>query len=92
MKLIFLGTGYAIPKPGRNAPCTVLECGGQLYLLDAGAPVLELLAERGQTPEQIRAVFTTHSVARGEAPRRMSSLLLVAAMSRTAYSTTSSLT
>jgi len=60
MKLIFLGTGYAIPKPGRNAPCTMLECGGQLYLLDAGAPVLELLAERGQTPEQIRAVFTTH--------------------------------
>ena len=60
MKIIFLGTGHGVPQAERHCTCTMIECGGALYLLDAGAPVSDILAQRSRTPERIRAVFTTH--------------------------------
>lgn len=61
MKITFLGTGQAAPAPDRFCTATLLETAGRAYLIDAGAPVSDLLARRGVGLEQLRAVFTTHS-------------------------------
>ena len=60
MKILFLGTGYAIPTEKRNCICTLIEAGNSLYLIDAGAPAAELLLKYGKKLTDIRAIFATH--------------------------------
>ena len=60
MKITFLGTGYAIPTKERNCVCTMLEAGGGIYLINAGAPAAELLQHYGKKVTDIRAIFATH--------------------------------
>lgn len=61
MKLTFLGTGKGgYPTLERNCCAIMLECGDGIYLIDAGAPVLDLMTRLEAPFEKIRGVFTTH--------------------------------
>jgi len=61
MKLTFLGAGRGgFPAPDCNSCAAMLECGNGVYLIDAGAPVLELMTVRGIPFERLKGVFTTH--------------------------------
>ena len=61
MRITVLGSSHAVP--GRDRLCTafLLESGEKKYLVDGGAPVTSLLIARGMTPEDIDAVFVTHT-------------------------------
>lgn len=60
MKITFLGTSHGVPAADRYCSCTMLEVGGSVYFIDAGAPLIDLLIRRGTPLESIRALFTTH--------------------------------
>lgn len=60
MKITFLGTACGVPQSDRYCSATMVECGGRTYLIDAGAPVVELMRRQDKTPEQLSAVFITH--------------------------------
>lgn len=60
MKITFFGTSDGIPRPGHYCACTLIEIGSSLYLVDAGAPVVDLLLSRGYHPNNLRAFFNTH--------------------------------
>ena len=60
MKITFLGTADGIPRPGHYCSSTMIEVNGAIYLIDTGAPVIDLLLQNGKRPEQIKAIFNTH--------------------------------
>lgn len=60
MKITFLGSSCGVPQSDRYCSSAMIECGDRLYLLDAGAPVTELMREKGRTPDELSAVFITH--------------------------------
>lgn len=60
MKITFIGTSHGVPAADRYCSCTMIEVGETIYLIDAGAPVIDRLLRLGKKPEDIRAVFTTH--------------------------------
>lgn len=61
MKITFIGTSHGVPKASRYCTCFMIESGGAVYLVDAGAPIIDILNHSGKSPEDIRAVFTTHA-------------------------------
>ena len=61
MKLTFLGTSHGVPAADRYCSCTMLQTGGRVYLIDAGAPVADLLIRRGIPYSDLQAIFTTHA-------------------------------
>ena len=61
MKIRFLGTSYGAPAPGRHQQNLLLETeSGRDYLVDAGAPVLDILAGEGYDFSRLKAIFITH--------------------------------
>lgn len=60
MKLTFLGTSHGVPMTTRFCTSTLLTVDGAAYLIDAGAPVADLLIRRGVPFSAIKAVFCTH--------------------------------
>lgn len=66
MKITFLGSSHGVPVPGRHCTSMMVEVGENVYLIDAGAPVTELLLSRWNSVEdraglnRIKGVFTTH--------------------------------
>lgn len=60
MKITFLGTSHGVPAPDRYCSCTLIEVRQARYLIDAGAPAIDLLVRRGVDLASIRALFTTH--------------------------------
>ena len=61
MKITFLGTGKGgYPTLTRNCSAIMLECGDGIYLLDAGAPVLDLMTRLEVPFEKVKGVFITH--------------------------------
>lgn len=60
MKLTFLGTADVRPRMDANCSATLLEVGDALYLIDAGAPVNELILQSGRRPERLKGIFITH--------------------------------
>lgn len=60
MKITFLGTSHGVPAADRYCSATLIETGGSVYLIDAGAPVIDLLLRRGIDLNAVKAVFTTH--------------------------------
>lgn len=60
MKLTFLGTSHGVPEHHRFCSCTMITVGEKNYIIDAGAPVVDLLRRRGLTTEDITAIFITH--------------------------------
>lgn len=60
MKITFLGTSDGVPRPGHYCTSTMLEVNGAIYLIDAGAPVTDLLLKQGKDLTKLRAIFNTH--------------------------------
>lgn len=60
MKITFLGTSHGVPAADRYCSSAMIETGGKIYLIDAGAPVIDLLIRKGADLNAVKAVFTTH--------------------------------
>ncbi len=66
MKITFLGTSHGVPGPTRYCASTMVEVGERVYIIDAGAPVVDILFRRWNSLDDrtalnpIKAVFTTH--------------------------------
>ena len=60
MKITFLGTSHGVPAADRYCSSTLIEVNGSHYLIDAGAPVIDLLLDRGIDLNSVKSVFTTH--------------------------------
>ncbi len=61
MKITFIGTSHGVPSDTRYCSSAMLESGGSVYFIDAGAPISDELLRRGKTFGELRAVFTTHA-------------------------------
>jgi ribonuclease Z len=55
-----LGTGGPVPDPHRAGPSTLVQAGGENYLVDCGRGVLMRLAAAGVAPGALTAVLVTH--------------------------------
>ena len=60
MKITFVGTSHGVPEKNRYCTCIMLESGGAIYFIDAGAPIVDFLVNNGKSVNDLRAVFTTH--------------------------------
>lgn len=60
MKITFLGTSHGVPAADRYCSSAMIETGDSVYLIDAGAPTIDLLIRRGVNLDAVKAVFTTH--------------------------------
>lgn len=60
MRIKFIGTSHGVPEVGRFNSAEMIEAGGALYYVDAGAPILNMLINDGRRPEEIAALFITH--------------------------------
>ena len=58
--ITLLGTGSPIADPHRAGPATLVQAGGEHYLVDAGRGVLMRLAAAGVPVGQLTAVCITH--------------------------------
>lgn len=61
MKITFLGTADGIPRKDHFCTSTMVEVGDRVYLMDAGAPVAELMMQYDTHPNQLKAIFNTHA-------------------------------
>ena len=61
MKITFFGTADGVPRKGHFCTATMVEVGDRVYLIDAGAPVAELMLNHDKHPDRIKAVFNTHA-------------------------------
>jgi ribonuclease Z len=60
LKVIFCGTSGPLPVVGRAKPCTAIQAGGALYLVDVGPEATENLMLWRLPLATARAVFITH--------------------------------
>lgn len=60
MKITFLGTSHGVPAADRYCASYMIESGKDVYLVDAGAPVADLVLRQGREITDVRAIFTTH--------------------------------
>lgn len=60
MKIKFLGTSFGAPDKDRHQQSFLIEENEDLYIFDAGAPVLDILIKHGYDLSKIRAVFISH--------------------------------
>ena len=60
MKITFVGTSHGVPEKDRFCTCMMLESGGSIYFIDAGAPMVDFMVSNGRDINDLRAVFTTH--------------------------------
>ncbi len=60
MKITFLGTSDGLPRPGHFRASTMVEIADRLYLIDGGAPVVDLILANGKHPDLLKAFFNTH--------------------------------
>ncbi len=58
--VVCLGTGAAVPAPGRDNTSLVLDDGDSLTLVDASGSPLKRLVEAGLDPERLARVIITH--------------------------------
>jgi ribonuclease Z len=60
LRLVYLGTGAAVPSPGRDNTCLALDDGQEITLIDASGSPLKRLADAGLPPERLTRVIITH--------------------------------
>ena len=60
MKLTFLGTSHGAPSDIRYCSSTMLEVNGSRYIIDAGAPVADILMRKNIPGNSVKAMFITH--------------------------------
>ena len=61
MKITFWGTSHGLPEKGRHCSCTMIEINDNIYFIDAGAPLADIMVNNDIPYEKVRAVFITHS-------------------------------
>ncbi len=61
MKITFLGSSHGVPAPDRYCTSILAETGGKTFVIDAGAPLIDLLLRSGRKPSDVAAIFTTHA-------------------------------
>ena len=61
MKITFLGTSHGVPAADRYCTSIMVEAGDRIYLLDAGAPVIDILLRMGMDLKKLEAVFISHA-------------------------------
>ena len=61
MKITFLGTSHGVPAADRFCTSILLESGENVYLLDAGAPVINLMLKMDIDLKRLKAAFISHS-------------------------------
>ena len=61
MKITFIGTSHGKPEKNRFCSCTVITVGGKHYVIDAGAPIMDLFQRYELAFEDIAGIFITHS-------------------------------
>ncbi len=60
MKITFIGTSHGVPAADRFCSCYMVEAGGKIYLVDAGAPAVDMILRYGGDVNDLAALFTTH--------------------------------
>lgn len=60
MNLTFLGTSHGVPEVNRYCTSYLLEVDDNMYLIDTGAPVVNLLINKEKNLANLKAVFNTH--------------------------------
>ena len=60
MKITFVGTSHGVPAKDRYCSCYMIESGGKIYMVDAGAPAAEMILRYDGDVYDFRALFTTH--------------------------------
>ena len=60
MKLTFLGSSHGVPAADRHCQCMMLEVENNVYIFDAGAPVVEGILAAGHSMDDLKTVFITH--------------------------------
>ena len=60
LTITLLGTGSPLPDADRAGPATLLQGGGQNFLVDAGRGVLMRLTAVGVQASNLTAVLITH--------------------------------
>jgi len=60
MKIYTLGTSHGAAEKGRACTSTLLESGGNLYLIDCGGSVEAAMTDLGFSFANLRTVFVTH--------------------------------
>lgn len=60
LTITLLGTGGPLPDPNRAGPATLVQGGGEHYLVDAGRGALMRLAAAGLGANTLTAVLVTH--------------------------------
>lgn len=60
LRVIFCGTSGPLPVTGRAKPCTAIQAGGSLYLVDAGPESAENLMTWRVPVATAKALFVTH--------------------------------
>lgn len=61
MKITFVGTSHGIAEKDRFCSCTVVTVKGKHYVIDAGAPIYDLLQRYGFKFEDVAGIFITHT-------------------------------
>ena len=61
MKITFLGTSHGKAEKDRFCTSTVVTVNGRHYIIDAGAPIFDLLQRHDLAFEDIAGVFITHN-------------------------------
>jgi ribonuclease Z len=60
LTVVYLGTGAAVPSPGRDNTCLALDDGQEVTLVDTSGSPLKRLADAGLAPERLARVIITH--------------------------------
>ncbi|WP_296597211.1 MBL fold metallo-hydrolase, partial [Phenylobacterium sp.] len=60
LRVILCGTSGPLPVAGRAKPCTAIQAGGALYLVDIGPEATENLMTWRVPVASAKAVFITH--------------------------------
>lgn len=60
MNIRFLGTSFGAPSKGRHQQSLLVETNENVYLIDTGAPVLDILVNDSYDLTKIKAIFITH--------------------------------
>src|SRR3970040_971988 len=59
IRVTLLGTGGPLPSLERFGPSTLIEAGGQTFLIDAGRGALQRLAQAGVSSRDVDGVLLT---------------------------------
>jgi len=60
MKIIFLGTGGAVPTATRDNTSFLLEAVGELWLIDCPGSLTQKIIKAGRKPQDVSAIFVSH--------------------------------